>query len=366
MAMTGDSTKTIKTLLLFALVFALLFIAQKFLIPFTFGIVLAMLFMPMCQWLEKHKVPKSISVLLCIAVILLVFTGIGLVLSWQITELAKDGPQIKENLTTIVTKANQFVVDKLGIPQAKQYEMLKQQQQYIPANATKWLSMFGGVFIDCILALVYIALMLYYRSHLKNFILKVIPAHQRDESKEVIYNAAKVSQQYLLGLAKMIACLWIMYSIAFSIVGVKNVFFFAFLCGLLEIIPFIGNLTGSAITVLVAIAQGGQPAIIVGIIVSYAIVQFLQSWVLEPFVVGPQVKINPLFTIVVLVIGELMWGVSGMVLAIPITGILKIVFDHVEPLKPYGFLIGETPEASAEKPMMVKIKNWFAGHFAKR
>ena len=156
----------------------------------------------------------------------------------------------------------------------------------------------------------------------------------------------------------MIVGLWIMYGIGFSIVGVKNAFFFAILCGVLEIIPFVGNLTGNAITVLMALTQGGGMNMVIGILITYAIVQFLQSYLLEPLVVGAEVNINPLSTIVVLVIGELVWGIAGMVLAIPLLGIVKIICDHVEQLKPYGFLIGE--EKKKKKPGIAdRIKGWF-------
>ena len=138
----------------------------------------------------------------------------------------------------------------------------------------------------------------------------------------------------------MIVCLWVLYSIGFSIVGVKNAFFFAILCGLLEIVPFVGNLTGSMLTALMALAQGGGAPVLIGVLITYGTVQLFQSYVLEPLVVGSNVNINPLFTIVILIVGELVWGIAGMVLAIPLLGIFKIICDHVEPLKPYGYLIG--------------------------
>jgi predicted PurR-regulated permease PerM len=67
----------------------------------------------------------------------------------------------------------------------------------------------------------------------------------------------------------------------------------------------------------------------------------VHGWVLEPLILGHQVKINPLFTIIALIIGDLLWGIPGIILAIPLTAIFKIICDHIEPLKPYGFLIGE-------------------------
>jgi predicted PurR-regulated permease PerM len=176
---------------------------------------------------------------------------------------------------------------------------------------------------------------------------------------KVIDNVSKVSQQYLLGLSKMIVCLWIMYGSAFSLLGVKNALFFAFLCGLLEIVPFIGNITGTTITVLVTGVQGGSLLLLAGIIGTYGIIQFIQGWVLEPLIVGSQVKINPLFTIIALVIGNLMWGIPGIFLAIPLMAMLKIVCDHIDPLKPYGFLIGEIENKKTTTDFIKKINSWY-------
>jgi len=155
----------------------------------------------------------------------------------------------------------------------------------------------------------------------------------------------------------MIVGLWIMYSIGFAIAGVKNFFFFAILCGLLEIVPFVGNLIGNALTVIVALAQGGSMNIVIGILITYALVQFIQSYILEPLVVGSEVSINPVFTIVGIIAGEFIWGIPGMILAIPIMGITKIICDHVEPLKPYGFLLGQ--EKKSNSSTIDKIKGWF-------
>ena len=87
-------------------------------------------------------------------------------------------------------------------------------------------------------------------------------------------------------------------------------------------------------------------------------IQFIQGWVLEPLILGPQVKINPLFTIIALVVGELVWGISGIFLAIPLTAMIKIVCDHIEPLKPYGFLIGEVEDNSTKISFINNLKSW--------
>ena len=96
---------------------------------------------------------------------------------------------------------------------------------------------------------------------------------------------------------------------------------------------------------------------IIGVLITYAIVQFLQTYILEPLVVGSGVNVNPLFTIAGIVAGEMVWGVPGMILAIPVMGMVKIICDHIEPLKPYGFLIGQ--ERKSKRTLVDKVKNWF-------
>ena len=154
----------------------------------------------------------------------------------------------------------------------------------------------------------------------------------------------------------MIVCLWIMYGIGFAVIGIKNPFMFAIICGLMEIIPFIGNITGTTLTVLVSAVNGANLNVLGGIVLIYGIVQFIQGWVLEPLILGPQVKINPLFTIIALVLGEIIWGIPGIILAIPITAIFKITCDHIESLKPFGFLIGEIKKNKKNSPLFKRKK----------
>jgi predicted PurR-regulated permease PerM len=182
---------------------------------------------------------------------------------------------------------------------------------------------------------------MYFRERIKGFIVRLVPADQRNNTLATIRQAQQVSQKYLSGLSLMIVSLWVMYSIGFSIAGVRNAIFFAILCGLLEIVPFVGNLTGTALTVAMSLIQGGDMNLVIGILVTYGLVQFIQSYLLEPLVVGAEVSINPLATIVGLVAGELLWGIPGMILAIPLLGISRIICDHVPVLQPYAYLIGE-------------------------
>lgn len=350
--------KTIKVLLLVFLLALILYHGRPLLVPLCFAALLSMLLLPLSLKLEGWGVNKAFSMVLSILLIVLFFAGIIALLAWQVSDMSKDAPQIEKNITEKVQQVKAYVTTTLGIPEQKQQEMMEKQQE---SSGNKLSTMISGVFASVgtllanfLLVLVYMFLFMYFRLHLKKFVLMLVKKEEAANTTRIIENSRKVAQKYITGLMLMIIGLWIMYSIGFAIAGVKNFFFFAILCGLLEIIPFVGNLLGNALTIIVAMAQGGSMNVVIGILITYALVQFIQSYILEPMVVGSEVSIHPLFTIFGIIAGEFIWGIPGMILAVPIMGILKIVFDHIEPLKPYGFLIGE--EKKQESGWMKKIK----------
>ena len=356
-------TRTLKVLFLVFLVVCGLYFGRPFLIPVAFAGILAMLFLPLSRTLEKRGINKAIAAIICILILLAFFAGIGGLLAWKISDLAGDVTQMEKRISETITQLRSAISDTFGISPEKQQELLKKQQSSgggIGSAVTGFMSSLMGLLANALIVLVYIFLFLFYRSHLKKFIMKLVPADERNNAEKVVQKASRVAYKYLSGLAVMIVALWIMYGIGFSIAGVKNAIFFAILCGILEIVPFVGNITGTSLTVLMALTQGGGSGIIIGILVTYALVQFIQTYILEPLVVGSEVKINPLFTILSIILGELLWGVAGMILAIPILGILKIVCDHIPALQPYGFLVSEEKTKKKDSGILKKLKEKFS------
>lgn len=355
--MTSSSTSVATKLFLFFLIITGLYLGKVFLMPFVVGGILATLFLPFCNWMEKKKIPKGIAVFFCLLALAFFISGLIILLSWKISEVIDDIALLKEKAIDTVAYIQKYIFNHFNITIAEQFKILKEEKPSYASLMQIILSSFAVLLTNLILVTAYFLFLLYYRSHIKQFILKLTAVTEQKAMELMIHKVANVSQQYLVGLSKMIACLWIMYYIGFSFIGLENAFFFAILCGFLEIIPFVGNITGTSLTILIAAMHGGNLALLGGIALTYGIVQFIQGWLLEPLMLGPQVKINPLFTIIALVLGELLWGIPGVILAIPLTAMLKIVCDHIEPLKPYGFLIGEIKEKkSRNSGFFKKIK----------
>jgi len=356
-------SNTIKVLLFYILTIAVLYIGREFLFPIALAGVLAMLLIPLNRWLEKKGANRGVASACCVLVLILAIAGVFTILGWQMSSFAEDMGQVKEQASKMLDQLRKFVSNSLGISPEEQQEMIEKQKSSGGGNSAKIvgsvLTGLMGISVNTILVLVYIFLFLLFRGHFKKFILMLVPAGQKAETQTIIQKSSQVVQKYLSGLATMTLLLWIMYGIGFSIVGVKNALFFAVLCGLLEIVPFVGNITGTALTLLASVAQGGDSQLIIGILVTYALVQFIQTYILEPLVVGAEVNINPVFSILSLVAAEMIWGIGGMVLAIPLLGIVKIICDHVEPLKPYGFLMGSEPKKKKSGDWLKRVKGWF-------
>ncbi len=355
--MRTTTSSIIKKLLILFLLVSGLYFGKPFLMPLAIGGVLATLFLPLTRWLQKKKLPKGLSVTLCLLFFLLMVTSVAALLSWQISTLASDFLLLKQRALEVSDDIQEYVFNHLGVSAQKQTQILLDEQPSVNSIVHMMAGSVTSFLTNFILVLAYIFLLLYYSDHIRSFFLKIIPVSDRHEMEEVLTKVSHVSQQYLVGLAKMIGLLWVMYAIGFTLLGVKNAIFFAVLCGLLEIVPFIGNITGTSLTVVVSAVQGASVPMLLGIIGTYLLIQLIQGWILEPLILGPQVRINPFTTVIVLVIGQLLWGIPGIFLAIPLIAMLKIVCDHVESLKPYGFLIGDIETGKIRKLLLKRKKS---------
>jgi predicted PurR-regulated permease PerM len=353
--------KYVKVLLLILLSFTVLYYAKPFLVPFLIASLLAMLLLPLCVKLES-KLNKTVAVLFSLLLLLAVIGFIIYIISWQVSDISDNASEIEKNISQKVHQLRAFATETLGITEQIQQQIIRDQQQSstgrLSAMISSFFASFGSFLANCLIVTVYIFLFLLFRDHFQKFVLKLVPPSEKKNAQTIMHDVRRVSQKYLTGLALMIACLWVMYSIGFSIVGVENAIFFAIFCGLLEIVPYVGNLTGVAITLLMTLAQGGSTNMLVGVVITYSVVQFTQSYILEPMIVGREISINPVFTIIGIIGGELLWGIAGMILALPLLGIIKIICDHIEPLKPYGYLIGDEKKREVKVP--AKLKKMFS------
>jgi predicted PurR-regulated permease PerM len=137
------------------------------------------------------------------------------------------------------------------------------------------------------------------------------------------------------------------------ILGIDYAFFFGALGALLTIIPYVGIFIGALLPILMSLVTKDSAWYAVGVAGIFFFVQILEGNFITPNVVGSKVSINPLVAIVGLILGGMLWGAPGMILAIPFMAVIKVIFDSVEGLRPYGFVLGDSEEVQAENKDLV-------------
>jgi predicted PurR-regulated permease PerM len=340
-------TKAIINVQLFILLSAaILYFAKPVLMPLAIAGMFALVFMPVCRWLESKGCHTIVAALICGLLFTLLVAAIIGFLIWHVQHIAADFSDIRQHFTDYIHGFRKYLHDRFGMDTLKKDSPLpiplQPNSDGIGRIAASLMGTVISVAIDLLLILVYMVMLLCLRHDIRAFILRTSGLESKGRTEIVIIQSAKVVQQYLLGLSIVIICLWIMYSVGFTLVGVHNAIFFAILCGILEIIPFVGNITGSTLTCLMALSQGGGFNMVLGVLVTYMLIQAIQFYIISPLVMQTQVSIHPLFTIVILFAGDLIWGIAGMILAIPALGIVKIICDHIDYLQPLGRLLGKS------------------------
>jgi predicted PurR-regulated permease PerM len=344
--------------------------AQAFLIPLTLASLLAMIILPIENKLRAWGFPKGLAILISDLLILAFCIGIFLIIGSQVKSISDDWPKYREQLETRIDQVQEFVETKTGISQANQSKKLRealsgQSGGSIEGETVKTviprLVSFTGNFV---LVFIYIFFFMYYRPKFKKAILNFMNEDQRENAAGILMNIIKVSQHYLFGRFLLIVLLAILYSIGLSIVGIKHAILVSILAAVLSLIPYIGNVLGIFLALFMSMLTNGGIVDIIGVLIVFTIAQFFESYILEPFVVGKQVDLNPVVTLIGVVAGGYVWGIAGMVIAIPVMGILKVIFDNVPVLNPLGYVLDEE-DAGSEKSWFEKMKDRLVEKFKK-
>ncbi|QQL50177.1 AI-2E family transporter [Mucilaginibacter ginkgonis] len=332
------STITLLGIILFIYVLSVL---TDILLPIAFASFLAVLLNPFCNWLQKHKVPRTLSITLGLLLVALVVAGLLYFLSTQIMQFGDTLPVMKEKLLAIVEQMKEWATLKFGIAESKENQMIKDGLNKSQAMLGKTLHGVLSLFAIVVLIPVYIFFMLLYKTLLLNFLYEVFAEENSKQVSEVLVETKNAIQSYIVGLMLETLIVAVLNTGALLILGVKYAILLGCIGALLNLIPYLGGIIAIALPVLISLVTKDGFGTPLAVIIAYMVIQFIDNHVFVPKIVSSKVQINALMSIVVVLLGNQLWGVPGMFLSIPFVAILKIVFDRVEGLKPWGKLLGD-------------------------
>ncbi|PTX43107.1 putative PurR-regulated permease PerM [Christiangramia gaetbulicola] len=317
--------------------------AKGFFAPLLTAIILSLVVLPLSQRMEK-KMKRPLAAILNSVLLFAISVGLMALVSYQVRSFAEDWPEIKETMTPKIEQFKSFALKHTPLDQEDIKEAKNSSSKMDSGTSDRIKAFMSGLssfLANYLLTFVYVFFLLNYRQIFKDFLMRIFPDEKRDTVKTIITKSAKVAPQYLLGKLILMGLLAILYSIGLGISGVDNFILVSVIAAVLTLIPYVGNIIGFTMAVAFGFLTSGDTNVLIGIALTFTITQFVESYVLQPYVVGERVDVHPFFVIVAVILGNMVWGIIGMILAIPIMGIITVVLLNINELKPFGILFSK-------------------------
>jgi predicted PurR-regulated permease PerM len=282
--------------------------------------------------------------------------GIGYLVGSQISNLGNDWPQLKTQVSSSINDLQNWVTSAFHVNAEKQMTYIDNTTKKIIASGTDVVSTAFGAISSLMLfysfIMIFTFFILFYRRLLLRFMIWVFREENSATVFDIVENIQSILRQYILGLLLEMAIVATVACTVFWIIGIKYAVLLGLIVGLFNIIPYIGIFSALLLSSIITFATGNVKDTLI-VAVSVIGIHAVDSNLLLPTIVGSKVRLNALITFLGIVFGEMIWGLSGMFLSIPTIAIMKIIFDRIESLKPWGFLLGGEYEykKSAEKKM---------------
>lgn len=337
--------KRIFTMILLVVIATIICLANDIIFPVVFAFILAVLIRPIDSFLQrKWHFPKIISVIVTVAIAVTVFLSVLFLIGAQLKDFFDDLPQVEKNILKVLQDIGNWISKTFKISTFQQEKILKENLK--PGNLVSMVS-FGSVttiLMYFVLVPLYLFLFLFYRSILLGFLIKLVPPKSTEKMQIVVNEIKVIIRRYIVGLLLEIVVVASLTTLGLWLIGVKYALFLGLLTALLNLIPYVGILLANVLSCLISLSNNPNlEQSVLGVLVVIGVVQFLDNNILMPRIVGSKVRINALASILSVIIGGALAGAPGMFLAIPITAILKVVFDSIPALEPYGYLLGDEP-----------------------
>lgn len=320
-------------------------LGHSLLAPLLASFLLALLLLPLANFLEKKwRFKRSLASILSVILMIAVIACIMMFLASQLTDLGQDWPLLKQQAIHSFEALQVWVSHTFNVNAHKQIDYLKNSATSALASSA---TVLGATLMTLSSTLLFLAFLLLftffilnYRRILFTFLITVFKEEHAEKVKQIVEQIQYIIKRYILGLFLQMLIVTTLTMVVLSLLGVKYAVLLGLITGIFNLVPYIGIFSSLLISVLITFATAGAAKVLF-VLIAYVAIHTLDGNILMPLVVGSKVKINALFAFIGIVVGEMLWGISGMFLCIPYLAILKIIFDRVDELKPWGILLGE-------------------------
>jgi len=340
---------------------AILYIAQGIILPLVFAIIIAVLLHPVVNFLVRLKVNRVLAIVFALILTSVVLFAFFALLFSQASRFSDTWPQLVDKFTDSLNEGISGLSGYLDINPQKIHDWItKTKDEYLNVSNEaigKTILSVGGVIMILFLIPVYVFLILFYHPLLIEFIHRLFHENHQTRVTEIVSQTKAVIQHYLVGLIIEAVIVATLNTAVLFTLGIDYAILLGIIGALLNVIPYIGGLVAVGLPMMVALATKSTAWYPLYVLAGYYIIQLIDNNFIVPYIVASKVKINALFSIIVVFVGNALWGVPGMFLSIPLLAIVKLIFDHIDSLKPWGFVLGDDmPHILKIKPIRIRLK----------
>lgn len=351
-------------LLCLSIIFVALYFGQAIICPILLALLFAIMLRPVVNFLNKKlRFPHIIAVIFAIVLFVLLFFSVFYFISIQVAEMADDWGKIKKNFLYHIEHFQRMIRDNFHFSKHEQNEFIdkatKDSMDSSKAIVGTTLTSFADILLNATLVPIYTFLFLYYQNHFVSFLCKLYNTEHHKKLREILFQIKIAVQSYIVGLLFEMTAVSVLTTIGLYFIGVPYFILLGIITGILNLVPYIGILFAGALTIVVSLSSSTDLSIVLGVVIVNVIVQFIDNNILVPFFVNSKVQINAIVSIVGIIIGNVLGGITGMFLAIPIIAMMKVVFDRIDSFEPWGYLFGDDlPKTSQWHKIKIPIYNY--------
>jgi predicted PurR-regulated permease PerM len=327
-------------------IFIILYLGQNIIVPILMSLLFAILLRPIAHFLKsKWRFPHVLAVTCTVVLFVLMVIGILFFISWQISAIANDWDAIQTNLSIHFDTIQKFISSNFNLNNVEQKVLIDNASKNVLESGkniigTSLVSV-SDVILNLTLIPIYIFLFLLYRTLFITFLSKLFQPEYHEKLQDILYQIKVSVQSYIVGLLIEMVIVSTLTSVGFMIIGLKYAIVLGLITGLLNLIPYIGILFAGILSIIATLTASPDITLIIGVLIIVIVVQLIDNNLIVPMIVGSKVQINAFVSIVGIIVGGVIAGFSGMFLAIPIIAILKVIFDRIESLEPWGYLMSD-------------------------
>ena len=325
---------------------AILYIAQGIIVPLVFAFIIAILLHPLVNLFVRIRINRILAIFITLLLTILVLAAFIALIYTQAVSFGNSWPILVQKFTVILNDSISYVSRYFEIkPSLIHAWITKTQHELITIDSTligNTIVTVGSTMANLLLIPVYIFVILYYQPHLIEFISQLFDEAHQTQVRAIVTQTKSVVQHYLVGLIIEAIIVGILNTAGLLLLGIQYAILLGVLGAVLNMIPYIGGIISIALFMMVALVTKDSAWFALYVLGVHTVVQIIDNDYIVPKIVASRVKINALFSILVVLIGNALWGIAGMFLSLPLLAIVKVIFDHIESTKPWGYLLGDS------------------------